>query len=320
MAGDIDRRKSTSGYMFTFAGGAISWQSKLRKCVALSTKEAEYIAATEACKEMLWLKCFLIELGLDQKAYIVRCDSQSTIDLSKNATYHSRTKHIDVQYHWIRDVLEHGLMGITKSHTDRNPSDIMTKTVLMEKHELCRALTGMDATLSTSSYSSSLSHLKQEREDELTLANSLKKLETELEETKRELKLLKERESETEIAVASLNAELHKNMSKMAKAEAVAAANAAAKSSSLLLIEGGHQEVRGEEKTRDMGMKFEHSQCLAHVLSLREKEGYYGEAKKQKKTVKKKPIIPLIGDMFSKKKASINLHNPLYTNPEAYLS
>ncbi|CAL5394802.1 unnamed protein product [Camellia sinensis] len=69
MAGDLDGRKSTSGFLFTFAGGAVSWQSKLQKCVALSTTEAEYIAAAEAGKEMLWLKRFLQELGLKQEKF-----------------------------------------------------------------------------------------------------------------------------------------------------------------------------------------------------------------------------------------------------------
>ena len=64
MAGDVDSRKSTSGYLVTFARGAISWWSKLQKCVALSSTEAEYIAVPEGCKEILWLKRFLQELGL----------------------------------------------------------------------------------------------------------------------------------------------------------------------------------------------------------------------------------------------------------------
>uniref|UniRef100_A0A2N9IAG3 CCHC-type domain-containing protein n=1 Tax=Fagus sylvatica TaxID=28930 RepID=A0A2N9IAG3_FAGSY len=99
MAGDLDGRKSTSGFLFTFARGAVSWQSKLQKCVALSTTEAEYIAATEAGKEMLWMKRFLQDLGLKQDEYVVHCDSQGALDLSKNFTYHSQTKHIDVRYH-----------------------------------------------------------------------------------------------------------------------------------------------------------------------------------------------------------------------------
>ena len=75
LADDIDSRKSTSGYLTTFAGGAISWQSKLQKCVALSTTEAEYIASTEACKEMLWMKNMLQELGIDQDRYVLKCDN-----------------------------------------------------------------------------------------------------------------------------------------------------------------------------------------------------------------------------------------------------
>ena len=63
-AGDLNGRKSTSGYLFTFAGGAVSWQSRLQKCVALSTTEAEYIASNEVGKEMLWLKRFPQESGL----------------------------------------------------------------------------------------------------------------------------------------------------------------------------------------------------------------------------------------------------------------
>uniref|UniRef100_A0A2N9I3V5 CCHC-type domain-containing protein n=1 Tax=Fagus sylvatica TaxID=28930 RepID=A0A2N9I3V5_FAGSY len=122
MAGDLDGRKSTSGFLFTFAGGAVSWQSKLQKCVALSTTEAEYIAATEAGKEMLWMKRFLQDLGLKQDEYVVHCDSQSALDLSKNSTYHSRTKHIDVRYHWLRLIVDQQLMQLRKIHTDKNPS------------------------------------------------------------------------------------------------------------------------------------------------------------------------------------------------------
>ncbi|CAL1393260.1 unnamed protein product [Linum trigynum] len=95
-AGDVDSRKPTSRYMMTFAGAAVSWQSKLQKCVALSTTEVEYIVVMDACKEMLWLKKFLQELGIKQKRYVLYCDSQSAIHLCKNPTFHSRSKHIDV--------------------------------------------------------------------------------------------------------------------------------------------------------------------------------------------------------------------------------
>ena len=99
MISDLDGRKSTSGYLFTFVGGAISWQSKLKKCVTLSTTEAEYIATAKVGKGILRMKTFSKELGLKQDEYVVYCDSQSAIDLNKNATYHSKTKHIEVRYH-----------------------------------------------------------------------------------------------------------------------------------------------------------------------------------------------------------------------------
>ena len=85
--------------IYLLCRGTVSWQSKLQKCVALSTTEAEYIAANEASKEMLWMKRFLQELGLTQDKCVVHCDSQSVIDLSKNAMFHSRLKHIEVRYH-----------------------------------------------------------------------------------------------------------------------------------------------------------------------------------------------------------------------------
>lgn len=146
MAGDVDSRKSTSGYLITFAGGAVSWQSRLQKCVALSTTEAEYIAITEGCKEMMWMKKFLQELGQNQESYVLYCDSQSAIHLSKNSTYHSRSKHIDVRYHWIRDVLENKLLQIEKIHTNDNGADMMTKALSKEKIEFCKEAAGIAAT------------------------------------------------------------------------------------------------------------------------------------------------------------------------------
>ncbi|GAA0185895.1 transmembrane signal receptor [Lithospermum erythrorhizon] len=106
MAGDLDSKRSTSGYLFNFVGGAISWQSKLQKCVALSTTEAEYIAITECDKEMLWLKKFFRDVGVKQDKFIILCDSQSSIHLRKNPYFHSKSKHIKIRSHWVRDVVE----------------------------------------------------------------------------------------------------------------------------------------------------------------------------------------------------------------------
>ena len=144
LAGDLDARKSTSGYLFTFSGGAVSWQSKLQKCVALSTTEAEYIAANEAGKEMIWLQRFDQELGVKQESYVVHCDSQSAIHLSKNSVYHPRTKHIDLRYHWIRDAVSKRVFQLKKIHTNKNTSDMLTKVVPQQKLEYCSKSAGMD--------------------------------------------------------------------------------------------------------------------------------------------------------------------------------
>lgn len=146
MAGDIDSRKSTSGYLIKLAGGAVAWQSRLQRCVALSTTEAEFIAITEACKELLWLRKFLQELGFVQDKYLLFCDSQSAIHLGKNSTFHSRSKHIDVRYHWIRDVLDAGLLELAKVHTDDNGADMMTKALPRSKFETCCEIAGLAVT------------------------------------------------------------------------------------------------------------------------------------------------------------------------------
>ena len=121
LAGDIDSRRSTTGYIFTIGGTAVSWISRLQKVVALSTTEAEYVAATEAAKEMIWLQFFMEELGHPQKDNFLHTDSQSVIHLAKNLALHSKTKHIQLRYHFIRSVLEDGQLKLEKIHTNNNP-------------------------------------------------------------------------------------------------------------------------------------------------------------------------------------------------------
>ncbi|KAM4126032.1 hypothetical protein ACB094_01G357900 [Castanea mollissima] len=159
-------------------------------------------------------------------------------------------------------------------------------------------------------YNVNVGEIDNRREDESLVLDALKKLEAELEETKVELKMLKERESETEVALASLNAELHMNMSKLAKAEAAAATNA--------LIANRNREVREDERKRELMIRMEDSTTLAQILSLGE-EGYFGGKVHEKKAMKKKPIIPLVGDLFSRKKrSSKTMQNPLYSSPNLY--
>ena len=95
-AGDLDKSKSTSGYVFTLARGTVSWVSKLQSIVATSTTEAEYVAATQASKEAIWLQMLLKELEHKQEKITLFCDSQSALHLAKNPAFHSKTKHIRV--------------------------------------------------------------------------------------------------------------------------------------------------------------------------------------------------------------------------------
>eukprot|EP00253_Pinus_taeda_P004666 PITA_04666 len=95
-AGDLDQRRSTSGYVFNLFGGGVSGMSKKQYVVALSTTEAEYMAATHAIKEAVWLHRLCSSMGLVQGTIRIDCDSKSEIFLAKNLAYHSKTKHIDV--------------------------------------------------------------------------------------------------------------------------------------------------------------------------------------------------------------------------------
>ena len=106
--GDLDDRKSTSGYLFTLAGGAISWSSKKQDLVALSSMEAEYIVASEVVKEAVWLKEFLSTLkivGSASKPVVVYCDNQAAIKVFRYPKFHSKIKHIEGRYHYIRCVI-----------------------------------------------------------------------------------------------------------------------------------------------------------------------------------------------------------------------
>ena len=117
IAGDKDSRRSTTGYVFTMGGTTISWISKQQKVVALSTSEVEYVVATEASKEMIWLKRFMEELGKKQENRRLYNENQSAIHLEKNLTFHLKTKHMQLKYHLIRSILEDELLKLEKIHT-----------------------------------------------------------------------------------------------------------------------------------------------------------------------------------------------------------
>ena len=104
-AGDLDKRRSLTAYVFTIGGYAVSWRATLQSIVACSTTDAEYMAISEACKEAIWLRGLYTELCGDSSCPTIFSDSQSVIYLTKNPMYHERTKHIDVRFHYIQMLL-----------------------------------------------------------------------------------------------------------------------------------------------------------------------------------------------------------------------
>lgn len=132
-SGDLDKRRSVTGFVFSFGGTAISWKSGLQKVVALSTTEAEYIALSESAKEAIWLKNLIAEFRYTQEKVEIFCDSESAIALSKNNVHHERTKHVQNKYHFIRNKIEEGIIRVTKIGTLHNPADIFTKVVPVNK-------------------------------------------------------------------------------------------------------------------------------------------------------------------------------------------
>ena len=99
--------------------------------------EVECVAATEVSKENIWLQIFMDELGKKQEMGRLYSDNQSAIHLAKNSTFHSKTKHIQLKYHFIRSVLEDGQLKLEKIHISQNLADMLTKVVTREKLRLC---------------------------------------------------------------------------------------------------------------------------------------------------------------------------------------
>ncbi|GJS62986.1 retrotransposon protein, putative, ty1-copia subclass, partial [Tanacetum coccineum] len=129
-AKDPDKGRSITGYAFLVQGCVVSWKATLQHVVALSTTEAEYMALTEAVKEAIWLRGLLRELGVELNKVAVNCDNQGAIHLSRNHVFHERTKHINVRYHFIREVLEAKTVEVLKVGTEHNVADALTKVAI----------------------------------------------------------------------------------------------------------------------------------------------------------------------------------------------
>ena len=138
--GDKDSRKSTSGSVFVLNGGSVVWRSVKQSCIADSTMEAEYVAATEAAKEAVWLRKFLRDLEVvpdSEQPIALYCDNSGAVANSKEPRSHKRSKHIERKYHLIRDIVARGDVEVKKISTHDNIADPFTKTLssrVFDKH------------------------------------------------------------------------------------------------------------------------------------------------------------------------------------------
>eukprot|EP00253_Pinus_taeda_P019270 PITA_19270 len=143
-AGSVDDRKSTSGYVFHMGSGAISWASKKHPVVALSTTEAEYVAATAATCQAVWLRRVIRDLCHEQeKGTTIYCDNSSAIALSKNSVFHKITKHIDTKFHFIRELVNNGEIVLQHCRTEDQLADTLTKPTKKKSFDHFRKCLGM---------------------------------------------------------------------------------------------------------------------------------------------------------------------------------
>jgi Reverse transcriptase (RNA-dependent DNA polymerase)/Integrase core domain/GAG-pre-integrase domain len=144
MAGDVDDRKSTTGVIYFLGENVVSWFSRKQKVVALSSCEAEYIAAASAACQGVWLESLRGDLLSQQTQKIkLRIDNKSAISLCKNPVYHDRSKHIDTRFHYIRQCVEEGRIEVEHVGTGDQLADLLTKSLGRAKFQDLRERIGV---------------------------------------------------------------------------------------------------------------------------------------------------------------------------------
>eukprot|EP00253_Pinus_taeda_P017662 PITA_17662 len=142
--GSVDDRKSTSVYVFHMGSGAISWASKKQSIVVLSTAEAEYVAATAAACQAIWMRMMLRSLCQEQaKGTVIFCDNSSAITLSNNFVFHKRMKHIDTKFHYTRELVNSGEIVLEHCRTQEQVADILTRPLGQKNFEFLRKCLSM---------------------------------------------------------------------------------------------------------------------------------------------------------------------------------
>jgi hypothetical protein len=145
-AGDVSDRKSTSGFVLMLSGGPVIWKSAKQKCTALSTVEAEYIAASDATREIIWASRFIQEIDPQQikdSPITLKIDNNGARELANNSMISQRTKHIDIRYHFIRESIKSGAILLQRCPSKDMTADVLTKALPAIRFCECREEMGI---------------------------------------------------------------------------------------------------------------------------------------------------------------------------------
>lgn len=143
-AGDIEDRKSTSGYAFILSSAAVAWSSQKQPIVTLSTTEAEFVAAAACSTQAIWMKRILAALGYQgDESTIIFCDNISTIQLARNPVFHAKSKHIEVRFHFLRDLENDEIVQLVHCGTHDQIADVLTKPIKLESFRKMRERLGV---------------------------------------------------------------------------------------------------------------------------------------------------------------------------------
>lgn len=151
LAGNVEDRKSTGGMVFYLNKNLITWNSQKQRCVALSSCEAEFMAATAASCQAIWLRKLLSQItGIYIQPMTLFIDNKSAIDLAKNPVFHGRSKDIDIQFHFIRECIANGDIVVKHVCTEEQRADSLTKALSATRFEQMRSLLGVQKCVKTS--------------------------------------------------------------------------------------------------------------------------------------------------------------------------
>ena len=144
---NADNYRSTTGYVFLAAEGAITWKSKKQTIIAMSSTESEYVALSEAGREAFWLRNLYDELGFPQVGpTVIKSDNEGSVILSHNPQFHVCTKHIEIRHHWIQDLVNDKILDVQGCRDPEQTADILTKPLPKPKHQRHRREMGLGIT------------------------------------------------------------------------------------------------------------------------------------------------------------------------------